>query len=140
MHVLFSAFIFGNCSLWWQTPLERHTSKVTSSSIPLMSCVANLRSNTNHMERAVGRARQAKTERQETRPVSAVCLETREGQGDVDLSVLRKNPCVTLKTFSLHPTEATWGPGCSSNPSSLLHNLTHFVHTNKRRSSPEQDF
>lgn len=48
----------------------------------------------------------------ETRPVSAVCLETREGKGDVDLSALRKTMCHLKNTtlLPLRPTEATWGP------------------------------
>lgn len=43
---------------------ERCNSKVTSFCVPLMRRAANLRSNTNHVERAVRRAMQAKTELQ----------------------------------------------------------------------------
>lgn len=56
-----------------------------------------------------------------TRPVSAVRPETRESQGDVNLSTWRKTMCHFKNTTFLphHPTETTWGPG--------RHDVLHFL-------------
>ena len=86
-----------------------------------MRRAANLRSNTNHVGRAAGKGEAGEDGAPETSPVSAVRLETREGQRDVDLSALRKTMCHLRNTalLPLHPTATTWGPG--------RHDVFHFL-------------
>ena len=94
--------------------------QVTGFSIPLMGYAANLRSHTTCVNKAAGKGEAGEDGAPKTRPVSAVCLETREGQGDVDQSTLRKTMCHLKNTTLLHPTAPTWGPG--------RHDVLHFLH------------